>query len=567
MTDYFAMDELIRLLGMEKLYTDPESFDELKKRILGGFDYVVPGFLYDYLHYKGDAGLEFAYRYAAADPDRTCRGIDIHYGYPYDTVVKGLAPISTDSTAPYYNVLLNGSEVPVPARFQCADVIPEITGNEKLLVQHFLFLSSLEGVSPSERTGRFLPGESELYVRFSGTLCMEPVHLAEDLPGTLFEYYGLEIETEIGTVPALIPKDRIEELPQMGACVSGTGILSLDVAIEHYAKKERPFHKDLYRRILPEAKETLYKNGFVPNRLNDLTVLEDCLKRNDYLRLFRCCSETVKVYHEGSDPVEVIRSALVDLIRNFIPSGTKNTVRMHILKCPEPSFTGLSCLRIGDGGGKAYIAAIDIDENGLISRLYLSGTDRCETGIDGEFHLITLLTRGMQGGARACAPLREILSDTCVYRSDRSQKRLFGPDAIVEHLESVSKKLDAYSRYCYEILPAESMLKTTENLPAIYQGRYCFEEYQGGKNLFYLTTIGFIRLDEEGSIAEILLSRDPAYVAEDGFRIDPGETRVLRSLPEKLRAVYGEDPLKAMRSRDLPKGCGPEIPVLTSSPT
>ncbi len=72
------MDKVNLVLGLQGLFDDHNSFLQLQQLIHEKTDYTVPGYKYNYMHYRTKSQFEFEYCYDAVRGSKNCLGIDVH---------------------------------------------------------------------------------------------------------------------------------------------------------------------------------------------------------------------------------------------------------------------------------------------------------------------------------------------------------------------------------------------------------------------------------------------------------------------------------------------------------
>ena len=104
------------------------------------------------------------------------------------------------------------------------------------------------------------------------------------------------------------------------------------------------------------------------------------------------------------------------------------------------------------------------------------------------------------------------LTGDCKYSSHLSGFESFGKDAIVEKWAGVNKQ-PVKHLYFFEVIPRATVIRDVENLPEIYKGEYCIKlSIDTPDDLLNLV---FIKVDKNGFISEIFLSRDSRYTFID----------------------------------------------------
>ena len=540
-----------RILGIEQLFENQEKIEALKAIIVKKTGCTVPGYRYNYLHYRPAKHLKFEYCYDARDEKKTCLGIDIHFPGPYTCNLFGREAINTDLTAPYYLVSKEKDSNPFPARMICPDILPEIVGNYALYAQPVLFAETVEKTVVSADALAPIKANNRYFVTVIGRVAFARKESFE-LLDVQCNYWNIEVDTDIGTIPAVVVDTKCNEELQTNDIIVCKGVLSLDVALEPRESYRQALCENVYREFIPEASQTQFSNGFIPNRENNTAVLAECVLSGDYSRFLRCCTEEVTVCHHGENVCFKKPDNLSDEIKKDISFPVKKAETKHILSTAYTCYTGFSCIVVSDHNSERFAIVLTLNDIGLVGQISIIEAGRCSFGIDHALNRISEFASAICN--RRPQQLKEMLSDRCIYRSEYADKCFIRTEQIIKHFKTITDNLDQTDQYSYEIAMSSDELRKTADLPEIYRGKWCIRLYQGSKDHF--AAIIFVKLNQDNTISNVLLSQNGVYLK--AFHDHSADIQIADrkqpALTALLPSLYGADEtLKTMRSQGTPE--------------
>lgn len=544
------MIDAYRILGLEGLLDEAEMFEAFKKLIREESDYTIPGYTYNYLHYKPGYNIEFTYRYQAETSENQCEGIDIHSSGNGVCHLLGVSKVNSEGDDSFY-LVQKGDSVPFPAKIVCPDVLPKIIGAD-LFAQVVLFASYARYLpNDGMDEGTVSNSDSTNNVVVTGVIS----HAEEDtleLLGREIRFYEIDIKTDLCELTAIVPISLLDKEPEVGDFFEFCGILSLDVALEPEDKANAPFYKDIYSEFLPEAKDRRFRFGFIPNFSNNYTVLQECLVSNTFASLLRCCTEIVAVAHNGENYRFREKKGLIDFVQEHITYSVNQATRRHLLSWKYDSLSGSDCIAVYDSNGLRHIIVLELNETGLIEQVTIIDAELCEVGMDYEQHLYYCLAEAMRTGKPTL--LKEALSDKCYYRSEGPDVALVGRAKIISRFEEIAANLtDDSLQYTYKAALSADELVGTDDIPDIYKTKRCVCLFQGGD----LAAVMFIKTNSEHKITSVLLSTNGNYLKRFAKSTESGKssttTKDYPPLPQLISAIYGADnTLAEMRKQEIP---------------
>ena len=381
------------------------------------------------------------------------------------------------------------------------------------------------------------------------------LYLFMNCAGEEFDKYGdLHIPMEkwiktlayIGRIAVVALKDKIAN-PEEDAFVCCEALLSYDVALEPERFGDAPFAKNKYAEAPFDIPYKL-GTGFIPNYKNAVKVLANCVENHAFHRFPRACAESV-CFHDGINRFIIDNEEVERNISAIIPSTPTECKIMHILTSDFDELLGWDALVIGNEAEPVAAFAISINKFGFVDEIWKLNPHASVFGYDEELHALAMLEYGMC----SCKAdiLREYLAEKCIYRSEYADRMSVGAKRIIARLNDVASNLDDTDQYTCKIIPANEALRTQDDLPNIYKGKWCAVERQGDK----LAAVIFIQLNGDAKITNILLSRDGNYLKL--FESEGSSAAIRDIVPtnvkELLTGFYGkEETIKQMRDNETP---------------
>ena len=535
-------------LGLQGVTESPE----LKKYILENWDYAVPGYGCNYLHYGTRDYIEFEYCFKGNMGGQDAVGVDMHFSSNTHWTVWLDSMVDTESTAHKYFVRksADGSDV-LPMRIVCPDVLAQARPGDEMYGQVVAFVKQGTIQKDVQETSGVVTNIDGEAVQITGRI--------DDVNVRAFHYRDfkcgfleLDVETDLGLITVLTTMDALDQKPEVDDIISATAYISMDVAVP--SKRNREFRPAFYVEKdypnLPGNDEDIrYNYGFDPGSKNAARVLLAVAETKDAFRFGRCCADSVMFDDGSDDTIELSRWEVVDRIAEIVTDATAAEEILNI-KDEDGELYPFSGGVVINNGQK--IIVLDTNEDGFVFAISVLSGDQYQITADHELHLIKILAEALCNAK--IRQLQEIMAINCVYRSDYSGKREYGIADIIEKISSVSEKLDEKTRYSYEIVPAsdEILEDKADDLPGVYHGKWCIRLYQGP--VTKLAAIVFVRSNDAGEISNILLSRDGDYLkAFAGKSSTPIKKRHFPKVDELLEWRFGtEDTVRQMRDELIP---------------
>ena len=537
------MLNITELLGIEKLFVNATSVDALKQNIMDNVKYVIPAYGCDYYLRAFGHSVEFE---LCRGLDGVDRGIAVHFSGKQMLTLTFDNIISTVDTAHVFSMHGDSSGDSFPVRIVCPDVLAKPTPGDRIYGQIEAFMGDNICVIEEEKGKMgFIRGADDGNVRIAGFIRDVDV-LRFHMDEVSVDYFELLVETDIGEVPVITQKEKISA-PQIGQYLETDALLSFDVAIAPKQFTDEPFARDYYADA-PFESEYRLGVGFIPGVKNAERILFSCIERGCFDRFRRGCAASVTIHSRQEDLV-VSNGDIADTMTSLVPSVPEKCEMLQMLSCTHQSIRGWNAVVCSSNGINTHAVTVSVDKAGFIEEIWLLDPDTCELGYDEELHALAMLAYGMCG--QKADLLREFISDKCYYHSEYADQTYIGGYHIIKHLNEVAENLNETNQYTYQIVPASEALRTREDLPEIYRGKWCDIEYQG-EDLAYVV---FIKQNEAGEISLIRLSRNGNYL--NAFEKNGSSVPILGAAPvnvkELLERFYGhEDPIQAMRENETP---------------
>ncbi len=528
-----------KALGIEKLIEDKTLLEKLDRDITDNVKYVTHGYSCDYYlrTYPGDIEFQLCRSSSGA-----ILGTDVHFTGLSTMSLVFDNTVSNNGTVHYFNVHGQGSDDVFPIRVVCPDVLPGPEKGDVLFGQIIAFSDEhIRYISDDEAGNGFVRDNHNGNVIIAGRIFSKNESSFE-FEGIHSEYYELEIETDIGRVTLVTRKENIVD-PEYDRFIVFEALISFDVAVEPDDYLRAPFPKEFYKGAAFECADKL-GYGMIPNLKNTEKLLLNCVKIRSFERFTRACSDSVTMHN--SEGQTVIDNADVGLtLSGMIPCTDFDCKLMHILSCDSDEILGFSAAVIGTGAEPTASITLSVNKYGFVDEIWSLDVNKVTFGYDEELHALAMLGQGMC--MNKADSLKEYISDNCIYRSEDADRMFIGKDPIIEHVKTVEDNIEAANLYyTYRIVPAAEALRTQEDLPEIYKGRWC----SVGHRVDFLTSIVFIRLNDNTEISEILLSRNGNYLK--AFESKNDQKAVNESSAVNVRDLLGkfygrENTLKTMR--------------------
>ena len=542
------MSNINRLLGLQGLFDDPDALMTLKKEIIDDTRYVVPGYQFDYYLHTFHNAVEFE---LCKDLNGEEKGIVSHFCGNLSRFLLFDHIISEDGLTHLYAMReKDGKEV-----FTVRIVNPDILAFPK---QGDLIYGQLEAFALGQATMENESAEQmESYFRASddGSVAIGGFieccdEFSFEFQGFRTDYYEITIDTPFDSIPVVVLKDNIKD-PEVDRFINVDAVLSFDVAIDpdigdRSYIPEPALYSDNYKHAAFEN-DRPFSQGFIPNRRVAERLLVGCIESGNYVRVNRGCAPTVCVKN-GNVTTIVENTKIKDVFASAIPFSVTECQVMHLLTCPDQDRVGWNSIAVYSGDQITTVMTIDVNEYGFISDIRFFDPSFCELGFDEELHAIAMLSAGV---CRENADsLRDYLHNKCYYHSEYADQTFIGATSIIDHLNEVAGNLQEQNKYSAKIIPASDVLRSHENLPEIFRGKWCSVTYQGG-NLAYVV---FIKLNDKGKISMVRLSRNGRFLNLFEEEHEKREQLNAVSLKTILEDFYGqENTLTAMRENETPE--------------
>ena len=535
-------------LGLQGVTDSPE----LKNYILENWNYIVPGYGCNYLHYGTQDYIEFEYCFRGGMDGQKELGVDMHFSSNTHWTVWFDSAVDTEATAHKYMVRKSkdGAEV-LPMRIVCPDVLARVQAGDEMYGQVIAYVQ--KGIikkEEKETSGEVTDIDGEA-VHISGRI--------DDVNVRAFHYRDfkcgfleLDVETDLGLITVLTTMDVLDNKPEVGDFISATAYLSMDVAVPSKRNREfRPafYVEKEYPNLPDNDDEVRYNYGFDPGSRNAARVLLAAAETKDAFRFGRCCADAV-LFDDGSNgTIEMTRWETVGKITEIVADVVAAEEILDIKDADGTLYPTSSGIVINDG---QKIIVLDTNEDGFVCAVTVLSGDRYEITNDRELHLIKVVGEALCNAK--IRDLQESMAINCVYRSDYSGKKEYGIEDVIGKISGVSANLDEQTRYFYEIVPAnDEILEEEKNdLPGVYRGQWCLRLYQGPKK--ELAAIVFVRSNDAGEISNIFLSRDGDYLkAFAPEQSSPIEKKDYPRVDDLLEQRFGtEDTVRQMRDDLIP---------------
>lgn len=536
------MIDINRSLGIEELFADKERVELLKECLMERPRFVSPGYGTDYYLRTFNNAVDIA---LCKELDGSDRGFSVHFSGNQKITFILDQIISTEGCTHLFQMHKGNSDT-FPVRIVSPDVLAAPAPGDSVFGQVEAFAGDEVAIKEvdSDEEG-FIQDQGNGNVLIAGWISGID-ELSFEFEGIFAEYYELVLDTNIGPIPVVLLKKKLQT-PELGQYLRTDAVLSLDLAIAPDPMSEASFARTYYANA-PFREERRLGAGFTPNRANAEKVLVRCAEDGDFLRFRRACTETITVHQMGKETSES-GNAIDAVLLSFAPALPDEVKIMHLLSCAFPELRGWNAVVLCAKGELAAAFVIKVDSAGFVDELWMLDLSSCELGYDSELHALSMFSYGMYNNAEFA---RECLSEKCYYHSEYADKTFVGAERIIEHLKIINNNLNESNRYSSCIKPSAEILRTQEDLPEIYKGKWCDVQHQGNA----LAYVVFIQQDEAGRICNIRLSRNGNYckLFEKEGSSEPITGVVPPNVKILLEDFYGhEDPLKAMRENDTPE--------------
>ncbi|MGI6029155.1 MAG: WG repeat-containing protein [Candidatus Heteroscillospira sp.] len=518
----------------------------LAKHISANIRYTIPGFGCDYhlCTFKDD--LEFNMCVVSENDKIMPIGIDLHFSSNSVWTAICDSIIDDESTSHEYIVhSVCGAGNQFPVRVICPDVMPRIKPGCEIYGQVVAFGANGK-VAKEADVGNTLVAIDGHAVMLNGKITdlHEQTFSFENI---IREYYEFEVETTLGSLTVIVLKKNIVGAPEIGDRLSVKCYISMDVAIPPRGNRTNYFSGSNYPQLPGDTGERSYRYGCTRNHKQALMVLEEAAKHKNAIRFGRCCADEVLFIDvDGNERVMDRWGTAGEFGKLFSATHTVE---------PVLTVSGLSGTKTYLGGilldGETYVV-IGTNEDGLVEYVALLSADQYMSDADTERYLLLILAEALCSGS--VNRLHSVMSDTCIYRSDCSGKRLYGLRDIIESIRNVRSNLDETNRYRYELVPASEEIRkdAKSDLPGVMTGDWCFRLWQqneGGTPV----AIVFIQHNDCGQITNILLAHRSAYLNTYAMEASPSvEKSENYAVDVLLNQVFGEvDTISAMRKKDV----------------
>ena len=250
-------------LGLQGVTDSPE----LKNYILENWNYIVPGYGCNYLHYGTQDYIEFEYCFRGGMDGQKELGVDMHFSSNTHWTVWFDSAVDTEATAHKYMVRKSkdGAEV-LPMRIVCPDVLARVQAGDEMYGQVIAYVQ--KGIikkEEKETSGEVTDIDGEA-VHISGRI--------DDVNVRAFHYWDfkcgfleLDVETDLGLITVLTTMDVLDNKPEVGDFISATAYISMDVAVPSKRNREfRPafYVEKEYPNLPDNDDEVRYNYGFDP---------------------------------------------------------------------------------------------------------------------------------------------------------------------------------------------------------------------------------------------------------------------------------------------------------------
>ncbi len=529
-------------LGLEKLFEDSNTKSAFLDHISDNLKYIIPGYLYDHKLYISESYLEF---YNLVDIDGKNRGMDIHFS---DNNFVNFIIVQKMDNEDYYKVCCENVNVDFSAKLVNADVLPSLKKDQKIYGQTVAFAEASSLVKRDFES-------NELKIKSLNDECVEidciPLYDDYAMKGHFeflnvsCDFWALQVKTAIGAITVLLDASNcnvdVEELNgfTVKAYLSidvGTGVADFGVLYPYIS----------YEDLIDCENDVYYFKGFVPNFDNSQKLLSECIVKNNYDSFVRACEKQVSFAVNDGEFTNKNRCELCDFLKEVVPQADR-IERVHILESVNNVHLGYEALAMYKKSQLVGVLSVFVGNKGLVDEIVFFDADVCTVGIDYELNRISVLCSAMTLGK--INVLSEYLSENCRYRSDYSDRLMFGSEAIIKFFNNVFSNMEESERYYGDINRAENELKQSENLPEIYTSKWCYKQFHETKE--YVSSVVFILMDSDRRIKEIYLSRDNTYLnhqfEEEKYTVTGYNVRDI------LSKVYSnEDTIDKMRMYDFP---------------
>lgn len=533
------MTNINKALGIAPIMQDPARLEALKQHIIDNTRYVIPGYEKDYYLHTINHEVEFELcRY----PDGREAGIAVHASGHNEIDLVFDKMISTEDSAHFYLMHAKNSVESIPVRVVCPDVL---AGPKAGDIIHGQVVAFTEEIALIDEAACSICDAGDNCIRFTGKITQISEYDFE-FGDVTAEYWDMDVNTSIGTIAVIVRKDAIDFTPEEDQFITGEAVVSFDVAVEPKTFNDAPFARNYYEDAAFESEHRL-SCGFIPHLNNALRVLAGCIEKCDFNRFRRACANIVEVKTSTKESID--NSEIVACLKAALMASSYTCEVAQVISGEDAYYSGHNILAVTENDKICTLVYISVNNSGFVDAIHLLNPAKYVLGADPELHALAVLGQGMC--SCKANTLREILTEKCIYRSEYADRMSVGASRIIDRLNEVAGNLDETNQYTYEILPAEAVLRSQEDLPVIYSGKWCAKEYQGNK----LAAVIFIQLDENGRITNILLSRNGNYIkdfekAGSSEAVSDAKAVNVRNL---LESFYGkEDTLKNMRNNDTP---------------
>lgn len=530
-------------LGLEKLIEDKALNDTLINHINDNIRYVIPGFLYDHKLHTTKSYLEF---YSLVDATGKIAEIDMHFS---DNNFVSLNFEQEIDEPGYYRMTSENSDVDFTVKVVNYDVFPPFCKGEKVTGQMVAFADAASlTVKNNQNDGLDIKSTDSTAVEIECIPAFEDYAYLRhfEFSDVSCDFWEMQVKTALGRITVLVDALKCDFNPEELHRFSVKAVLSFDIGVEEYRTDETFYPGISYGDIIEGEEEIIYKNGFVPNLRNNQKVLFSCILKNDYNWLVRACEKRISFTKNNDGFADVDRAEIPRMLSQTVAVGDK-IERVHILESAENVHLGFEALAVYKGSLLQSVVSMGVSNKGLIDEIVVFDAESCAIGIDYELNLISVLGCALTNGKANL--LIEYLSENCRYRSDYSDRLMYGNKSIIEFLKNVGSNLTEESRYYGEIVPSEYELVKTENMPVIYSSKWCFKQYHYTQD--NVSAVVFVSMDDEHKIDNIYLSRDNAYLKHQFTQTEHYAQGY--NVKEVLSEVYaGEDTLKVMRNSEIP---------------
>ena len=248
-------------LGLQGVTDSPE----LKKYILGNWDYAVPGYGCNYLHYGTRDYIEFEYCFKGNMDGQEAMGIDMHFSSNTYWTVWIDSVVDAEATAHKYIVrkTVDGTEM-LPMRIVCPDVLARVQSGDEIYGQVVAYVQKgtiKKAVQETAGEVTDIDGEAVHICGRIDDVNVRTFHYRDYKCGFL----ELDVETDLGLITVLTTMDALDDEPEVDDVISATAYISMDVAVPFKRNREfRPafYVEKEYPNLPGNDEEVHYNYGF-----------------------------------------------------------------------------------------------------------------------------------------------------------------------------------------------------------------------------------------------------------------------------------------------------------------